>query len=68
MTERDQLKLLIDQLPLGQLARARALLDELIHTPLRTSEPAPGRTDASQLTATKKYPERIPVGGIITPQ
>lgn len=67
MTDRDQLKLLIDQLPLGQLSRARALLDELIHTPLRTSEPPP-RTDASAPTATKKYPERTPVGGIITPQ
>jgi hypothetical protein len=57
-SEREQLKSLIDRIPDDQLPPVRAALESLLHeSPRREAPPTP-----------KKYPERTPVGGIITPQ
>jgi hypothetical protein len=56
-SERDQLKSLIDRIPDDQLPQLRATLESLLH----------GSPRQDPLTH-KKYPERTPVGGIITPQ
>ncbi len=57
-SQREQIRSLIDQIPDDQLPPLRATLESLLRESPRRETP-PTR---------KKYPERTPVGGIITPQ
>jgi hypothetical protein len=69
MSARDELKALIDQIPPEKVASVRAAVEAVLHPSGRQSDSAEGEsTGRTGAAAGKKYPERTPAGGIITPQ